>query len=95
MWGPGWLRPSTPMGLYEASVEGEVKAAELRVQAQYEPWVAQIKASAEQKVEQYKAQNQLLLTYYKGGMDRAQFYAEQTTKYQTQVAAAQMGPDAS
>lgn len=90
MWGPDWLRPSTPMGMYEANVEGEVKAAELRVQAQYEPWVAQIKTAAEQKVEQYKAQNQLLLTYYKGGLDRAQFYAEQTARFQTQVATAQM-----
>jgi len=90
MWGPDWLRPSTPMGHYEAQIEADVKEAELNVQAQYEPYVAQVKATAEKEVEQYKARNQLLLSYYQAGLDRAKFYAEQTAKFQAQVAGAQM-----
>lgn len=90
MWGPEWMQPSTPMGHYEANIEEDVKEAELRVQAQYDPYVAQVKASAEQEVEQYKARMQLMLTYYSAGLDRGKFYAEQTAKFQAQVAGAQM-----
>ena len=41
-------------------------------------------------MEQYKAELQLQQTYYAAGLDRAKFYAEQTARFQTQVAGMQM-----
>jgi len=88
--GPVELRPSTLMGTYDARVEEQVKAAELRVQGRYEAWAAQVKASAEQNVEQYKSKSQGVITAYQAGVERAKIFAQLTGQLQSQLAGAQL-----
>ena len=54
IWGPEWMMPSTPMGMYEARIEEEVKAAELRVQGRFESWSILYKAAADQRLSNTK-----------------------------------------
>ncbi|MBB4858171.1 hypothetical protein HNO88_001490 [Novosphingobium chloroacetimidivorans] len=88
--GPVELRPSTLMGTYDSRIEEQVKAAEMRVQGRYEGWAAQVKASAEQNVEQYKAKTNGLIAAYQGGLDRAKTYAQLTGQLQSQLVGAQL-----
>ncbi|MFZ2996031.1 hypothetical protein [Sphingobium sp.] len=88
--GPVEFRPSTLMGTYDARVEEQVKAAEMRVQGRYEGWAAQVKASAEQNVEQYKMKSQGVITAYQAGVERAKIFAQLTGQLQSQLAGAQL-----
>lgn len=88
--GPVEFRPSTLMGTYDSRVEEQVKAAEMRVQGRYEGWAAQVKASAEQNVEQYKAKTNGFIAAYQGGLDRAKTYAQLTGQLQSQLTQAQL-----
>lgn len=88
--GPVQFRPSTIMGTYDSRVEEQVKAAEMRVQGRYEAWAVQVKANAEQNVEQYKAKTNGLITAYNGTMDRAKTYAQLTGQLQSQLAQGQL-----
>lgn len=88
--GPVEFRPSTLMGTYDSRVEEQVKAAEMRVQGRYEGWAAQVKASAEQNVEQYKAKTNGFIAAYQGGLDRAKTYAQLTGQLQSQLVGAQL-----
>jgi hypothetical protein len=87
---PVALRPSTFTGTYEYRVEEQVKAAEMRVQGRYEAWAAQVKAAAEQNVEQYRARTNGMLAAYQASNDRAKTYAEALTRIQGQYVAERM-----
>ena len=88
--GPFELRPSTLMGTYDSRIEEQVKAAELRVQGRYEAWSSLVKASAEQKIDQYKSKTQSVITTYQAGIDRAKIFAQLTGQLQSQLAGAQL-----
>lgn len=92
---PDAFRPSTLMGTYESRVNAEVqsavKAAELEQQARYEVWAAEVKVSAEQQVEHYKALNQGILARYQAAYDRGRVWAEATARIQGQYVAARVG----
>jgi hypothetical protein len=89
--GPFELRPSTLMGTYDSRLEEQIKAAEMRVQGRYEVWGTQVKAAAEQNVEQYKVKTQGVLAAYQGGIDRSKTYAQLIGQLQSQLVGAQLG----
>lgn len=90
MWGPDWLRPSTPMGIYEASVEARVAEAESRMMAPYQAWAIEVQAEANQRIELYKIKSQGFLAAYQAGVDRAKIYAQMTGNLQSQLVASQL-----
>ena len=87
---PEQFRPSTATGTYAARVEAAVKAAELEQQTHYEEYIAEVRVSAEQQVERFRAQNQGFLAHYQASLDRGKILAEATARLQSQYVAARI-----
>ncbi|MEP2987361.1 MAG: hypothetical protein ABJN65_12040 [Parasphingorhabdus sp.] len=82
MLAPLEFRPSTFTGAYSGRYVAEIKAHELETQAEFEDWAAEVKVSAEQQQEQYRAIAQSVLQNYQATYDRTKIFADATAKLQ-------------
>lgn len=75
-------RPSTFTGTYSGRYAAEIKAHELETQAEFEDWAAEVRVSAEQQQEQYRATAQSMLQNYQATYDRTKIFADATARLQ-------------
>lgn len=82
MFAPLEYRPSTFTGTYSGRYAAEIKAHELETQAEFEDWAAEVRVSAEQQQEQYRATAQSMLQNYQATYDRTKIFADATARLQ-------------
>jgi hypothetical protein len=75
-------RPSTFTGTYSGRYTAEIRAHELETQAEFEDWAAEVRVSAEQQQEQYRAIAQSVLQNYQATYDRTKIFADATARLQ-------------
>lgn len=87
---PHAYKPSTLVGGYEASVDAQLKAAELNEQARFEAYQAQLRIAAETQVKETEKLLEGVQRHYEELFIRGRIVAQAATDLQTRFVAARM-----